>query len=274
MTTTLTVERTEWITPVLRRVWLRAEDLSAFADSVFTDRYVKLVFPRPGVDYPESMDLRELRSTMAPEDLPVVRTYTALHPDVEAGTMAIDFVVHGDEGVAGPWAREAEAGDTLRLNGPGGGYRPDPEADWHLLVGDESALPAIGAALDELTRVAPEAVARVVVLVDDPDAEPVLATGPNVRITFVHRGSEQADLVQAVRDLEWLPGRVQVFAHGEAQAIMHGVRPYVIKEREVPRADASISGYWRQGRSEEGFREWKAALRETEGGEAGGRRDG
>ena len=148
MSTTLTVTDTDWITPVVRRIHFRSDDLSAFADSSFTDRYVKIVFRKPGVVYPEPLNVRELRGVLPPEDMPDVRTYTALFPDVAAGTLAIDFVIHGDEGVAGPWAAAAQPGDTLLVNGPGGAYRPDPTADWHLLAGDESALPAITAAMD------------------------------------------------------------------------------------------------------------------------------
>lgn len=256
MTTHLTVTRTEQLTPRLRRLWFHSDDLSAFADSDQTDRYVKLVFPRPGVVYPEPFDLRALRGTMPPEDLPVVRTYTALFPDVAAGTLAIDFVVHGDEGVAGPWAAAAKPGDTLLANGPGGGYRPDPDADWHLLAGDESAVPAITAALAQLP---PGATARVVVLVDDADHEPVLVLPDLGELSFVHR-SAGGDLVEAVRAVDWLPGRVHVFIHGEGQSVMHGLRPYLLKERGLSRDQVSISGYWRQGRTEEGFRDWKSEL--------------
>lgn len=66
------------------------------------------------------------------------------------------------------------------------------------------------------------------------------------------RDSEQA-FVTAVRALPWRAGRAHAFVHGEARAVMHGIRPYLRKERGVPRADASISGYWRRGRSEESF---------------------
>ena len=61
MATRLTVTGTEELTPTLRRVWLASDDLSAFAESRFTDRYVKLVFPKPGVTYPEPLDVRALR---------------------------------------------------------------------------------------------------------------------------------------------------------------------------------------------------------------------
>ncbi|RYB94074.1 siderophore-interacting protein [Nocardioides oleivorans] len=236
MSTRLTVTSTESVTPSLRRVWFRSDDLSAFAASEDTDRYVKLVF-HDGV-----------------------RTYTALFPDVAAGTLAIDFVVHGDEGIAGPWAQRAQPGDELEVNGPGGGYRPDPTADVHLLAGDDSAVPAISAALASL---AADATGQAFVLVDDAAHEPALTAPAGVTITFLHRDAGQS-LGDAVRAWPWPEGRVQAFVHGEAQEVMHGVRPYLLKERGLPRADASISGYWRAGRTEESFRVWKRELAEAE----------
>jgi len=239
----LTVTRTEAVTPSIRRVWFRADDLpsfqSAFGPSEWTDRYVKLQFPD------------------------AVRTYTALFPDVAAGTVAIDFVTHGDEGVAGPWAQAAQPGDRLEARGPGGGYRPDPTADWHLLVGDESAVPAVTAALEALPA---DAVARVVILVEDAGHEPVLPLPAGAELTVLHRASLASgeSLGAAVRALEWLPGRVHAFVHGEAQEVMHGIRPYLLTERGLARDQVSISGYWRRGRSEEGFRQWKAELRAAE----------
>jgi NADPH-dependent ferric siderophore reductase len=239
--TQLTVTRTEAVTPAIRRVWFHSDDLSAFAESTWTDRYVKLQFPDAGV----------------------VRTYTALFPDVVAGTLAIDFVTHGDEGVAGPWAEAAQPGDRLEVRGPGGGYGPDPRADWHLLAGDESAVPAISAALAALPG---EAVARVVVLVEAPGHEPELPLPAGAELTVLHRTALAAaeGLESAVRALEWLPGRVQAFVHGEAQEVMHGIRPYLLRERGLPRDHVSISGYWRRGRTEEGFRQWKSELATAE----------
>ena len=261
--TRLTVTGTETLTSRLRRVWFRSDDLAAFAASAHTDRYVKLVFPKPGVVYPEPLDMRVLRQTLPPEDMPVIRTYTALFPDVDAGTLAIDFVVHGDEGVAGPWAQRAAPGDVLLANGPGGAYRPDPDADWHLLVGDESAVPAITAALAVLPE---DAVVRVVVLVDSPADEPDLPVPAKGELVFVHRSAGGGDdrLLAAVQALDWPSGRVDVFAHGEAQEIMHHLRPYLFGERGLARDQVSVSGYWRRGRTEEGFREWKSDLARRE----------
>lgn len=271
MPTQLTVASTEQLTPHLVRVHFTG-DLSGFAESTDTDRYVKLIFKKPGVDYPEPLDMRALRGTLPPEQMPTVRTYTVRTLDVAAGTLSIDFVVHGDEGVAGPWAAAARPGDELLANGPGGGYAPDPDADWHLLACDEAGLPAVAAAIDALPD---NAVARVLVEVAGEDDVIELDEGDGVDVTWLLRGAvshEAADeragtnapIVQAVRDLEWLPGRVQAFVHGEAAAVMHGIRPLLLKEREVPRADVSISGYWRRGRTEEGFRDWKRELAENE----------
>ena len=62
-----------------------------------------------------------------------------------------------------------------------------------------------------------------------------------------------------------MPGQVQVFIHGEAQAVMHNLRAYIRKERGVDAKWASsISGYWRRGRTEETFRQWKAELAKAE----------
>lgn len=256
MSTSLTVTHTEARSPSLRRVWFASADLSAFADSFCTDRYVKLVFPRPGTTLPDDVDLRELRRTLPPDELPVVRTYTALFPDLTAGTLAIDFVLHGDTGVAGPWAASAQPGDRLTVNGPGGAYRPDPEADWHLFAGDESAIPAIGAAREALPA---EATVTTVLQVDSPEHQvPLPGEWP---VTWVYRPDS---LAAAVRALPWPPGRVQAFVHGEAGDVMHDLRPYLIRELRVPRHDVSISGYWRRGRTEESFREWKAELSRSE----------
>ena len=262
MPTKLTVTRTEELTPSLRRVWFRSDDLSAFAESTDTDRYVKLIFPQPGTVVPDDFDVKAARTTWAAEDLPVVRTYTALFPDVAAGTLAIDFVVHGDEGVAGPWAARVQPGESVLANGPGGGYTPDVDADWHLLAGDESAVPAISAALAALPE---DAVGECVVLVDSPAHEPRLEAPQGVTVRFHHRDGSDAPLAAAVRALEWRDGRVQAFVHGEGEDVMKGVRPYLLAERGLPRADVSVSGYWRRGRTEEGFRQWKSQLATADG---------
>jgi NADPH-dependent ferric siderophore reductase len=126
-------------------------------------------------------------------------------------------------------------------------------------MGDEAALPAIGAALTALPA---DAVVRVVALVDAPGHELQLPLPSGGDVTWVYRCDDDSPgaLVAAVRALDRPTGRVHAFVHGEAEEVMKNLRPFLLEEREVPRSDLSISGYWRRGRSEDGFRVWKAEV--------------
>lgn len=264
----------------MTRVVLGGNGFDTFVPSGFTDSYVKLALVPAGVDVdalPQPLTLDSFDGLDAAHR-PVVRTYTVRRADAVARELTIDFVVHGEHGVAGPWAARARPGDPVYLSGPGGAYAPDAAADWHLLAGDEAALPAIGAALEALDD---DAVGQVFIEVAGPDDEVELTRPEGVRLTWVHRGGradlvledragDNAPLIGAVRGAPWLPGQVQVFIHGEAQAVMHNLRPYIRKERGVEvKWAASISGYWRRGRTEETFRQWKRELAEAESGKSG-----
>ena len=93
---------------------------------------------------------------------------------------------------------------------------------------------------------------------------PTLSRSPEIIEPMVKANTRPA----AVTTAHWLPGQVQVFIHGEAQAVMHNLRPYIRKEREVDAKWASISGYWRRGRTEETFRQWKKELAAAEAGDS------
>ena len=140
---TTTVRSKERLTPHLVRIVVAGDDLGGFPVGEFTDHYVKLRLPPPGAPYTAPFDPDELQERLPRDQWPRTRTYTVQDFDPETNALTIDFVVHGDEGIAGPWALSVEVGDTLHLLGPGGAYAPDPDADWHLLVGDTCVLPAI-----------------------------------------------------------------------------------------------------------------------------------
>ncbi len=255
--TVLEVLRTERLTPHLVRVHIGGPGLAAFSPNDSTDAYVKIVFPRPELGLEPPDDRAALRGKLAPDDLPVTRTYTVRRFDAAAGELAIDFVIHGDEGVAGPWAAAAQPGDRLVLSGPGGGYTPDPTADWHLFVGDESATPAVAAALEALL----DDVSGVALLeCDGPDDELDLVAPQGVEVRWLHRGDAGVAnaagpttlLADAVAALEWRSGRVHVFAHGERES-MKALRDELLNRRGIPRADLSLSGYWARGRTEDRF---------------------
>ncbi|PXY27626.1 siderophore-interacting protein [Prauserella muralis] len=253
----LRVLRTERITPHMIRVVAGGDGLAAFTPNGFTDAYVKVLFPVPGVEYPEPFDMQTIKAELPREHWPRQRSYTVRYFDAAAGELVIDFVHHGDAGLAGPWAARLEPGDEVMLLGPGGAYAPSPDADWHLLVGDESALPAIAASLEAVPAGAP---VRAVLLVEDASEEQPLATKGDAQIRWLHRRAGD-DIVAAVRHLEFPPGTVHAFVHGEA-GFVRDLRRHLLSERGVAKEWLSISGYWRQGRTDEAWREEKRSFME------------
>ncbi|MGO9035245.1 siderophore-interacting protein [Mycobacterium sp.] len=273
---TLKVVRREELTSHMFRVVLGGSGFGTFTPSKFTDSYVKLVFVGDDVDMaslPQPLTLDSF-ADLPPAEQPVVRTLTVRRADPAAREIAIDVVVHGEHGAAGLWAATAEPGQPVYLMGPSGAYAPDPAADWHLLAGDETALPAISVALEALPA---NAIGQAFIEIAGPEDEIPLTAPQGVRIDWIYRGGRAdligedragdfAPLIEAVKSAPWLPGQVHAFVHGEAQVVMHNLRPYIRKDREVDAKWASISGYWRRGRTEETFRQWKRELAEAEAG--------
>ena len=252
------VVRTSRVTPHMIRVVLGGEGLAGFPAGEFTDHYVKLLFPPPGAGYAAPFDVDRLRAELPPEQWPVTRTYTVRAWDAERGELTIDFVHHGDQGLAGPWAAAAAPGDRIQFFGPGGGYVPSPDADWHLLVGDESALPAIGAALPRLPAGVP---ALVFVEVEGPgEQQSDLVLGEGVTVVWVHRGDGAPGeaLATAVKAVQLPTGAGHAFVHGEA-GLVKDLRLHLRTVRGLDPASTSISGYWRLGRTEDRWQAEKPA---------------
>lgn len=229
----VTVVRTAAIGAHLVRVTAEGESLAEFGDPSLpglaaTDAYVKLAFGD------------------------ATRTYTVRTFDRAARRIEIDFVVHGDEGLAGPWARSAQPGDTLTIMGPGGAYRPDPEAAWHLLAGDLSAVPAIAAALEAL----PDGARGTALIEVEGDEDRIALTAPSgvdVRWVVNPDTADTEHLARQIAVADWPEDRASahVFAHGERESIK-AIRK-VLRELSVPRERISISGYWARGRAEDAF---------------------
>jgi NADPH-dependent ferric siderophore reductase len=261
-TTTAVVRSVSLPTPHLARVVVGGEGLASFTVGEFADHYIKLFFPLDGVDYPEPFSMQHVRETMPREQWPRVRTYTVRDWDPQRLELTFDVVLHGDVGLAGPWASRVQPGEIVHFGGPGGGYLPSSDVDWHLLAGDESALPAITVALRQLPA---GALAHVLVEVAGPEDEQPLPTAADARIRWLHRdgGRPGEPLVRAVADLAFPAGAVQAFVHGEAGMVKE-LRRQLFVERGVPRAGHSLSGYWRLGQDEDSWeatkREWNAAV--------------
>ncbi|MGW8672170.1 siderophore-interacting protein [Streptomyces niveus] len=251
------VIRTQRITPHMVRLVLGGDGPAGLEAGEFTDHYVKLLFAPEGVSYPEPFDMDRVREDFPREQWPATRTYTVREWNPAAGEITIDFVVHGDEGLAGPWAAAARPGQTVLFLGPGGSYAPDPAADWHLFVGDESALPAIAASVEQTPE---DARIHVFVEVEGPAEEQKIAAPAGAEIVWLHRGGRPVGeaLVAAVRALDFPAGDVHAFVHGEAGFVKE-LRRHLRHDRQIPRERLSISGYWRLGQNDEA---WRAVKRE------------
>ncbi|MGC3020279.1 siderophore-interacting protein [Brevibacterium sp. FAM 24630] len=241
----LTVLDVTEVTPNLVRVRLGGDDtFDNITSNDATDKYVKLLFADPAHGLVPPYDLTELRE-QAPEKLPSRRTYTIREIDVDEKWLSIDFVIHDADGIAGPWAKAAAPGDTLVLVGAGGKYAPAAESDWHLIIADHSAIPAVSSAIEAM----PADARGVIVAYVAEAADRVLPEAPaGIDVKWVESYEE---LISSVQELDWLPGTPQVFAHGERERVK-AIRK-ILKEREVPREALSISAYWASGRAEDQF---------------------
>lgn len=251
---TVEVVANERITPEMARLTFTAPELAEFPELEFTDHYVKLLFPPPGADYAVAETLQHTEDEGL-DQRPVTRTYTIRSFDRGARQLVMDFVVHGTEGIAGPWAAAAQPGEKITFYGPGGGFAPSDELPDLLLAGDESALPAIAAAVEALP---PGVRARTFVEVNTAAEELPL---PGVEVTWLHRKDlgtpPGVALAQAVRAAD-LPEQFTAFVHGNAEMI-RDLRMYLFVERGLDRKKVSISGYWRTGMTED---LWQSTKRE------------
>lgn len=240
----LSVQTVEEITPNLIRVTAGGDGFDAITNNDATDKYVKIMFADPQHGLTPPYDLADLREN-SPEKLPRNRTYTVREINADEKWLSIDFVVHGDEGIAGPWAKATQPGDALVLVGAGGKYAPEAQSPWHLFIADHTAIPAVSSALEAMP-----AGAGGVILANVEHGEDRLLPEVPAGFAVMWVDSDEA-LIAAVRDLEWREGAPQVFAHGERETIKT-IRK-ILKEREVPRESLSISAYWARGRAEDQF---------------------
>jgi NADPH-dependent ferric siderophore reductase len=266
------------LTPCMIRVSLGGPDLAGFVNDG-PDQRIKIFLPLPGQLVPMlPSELGEHDNWFAayraiPADIrPVMRTYTLRRHRPETGEVDIDFAIHGDLGPASRWATTAKCGDALTIFGPYADYDPTPGTDWQLLIGDETALPAIGAIVESL----PAGVrAHAFVEVDDEAEQQAYLTMGDVTFTWVHRhdtpdpqaaplavtngvpASEGLQarpvvgpLLDAVRAAEFPAGKPYVWLGGEAGAVKE-LRRHLVNDRGIAREDLYFVGYWRRGRSED-----------------------
>ena len=241
----LQVKRVQPLTPHLIRVTFTGDDLHDFESASFDD-HIKVFFPAPGADRPV-LPSAGPNGPVFPEDQPrpVARDFTPRRYDRAARELDIEFAMH-EAGPAATWAAQAKVGQYLGIGGPRGSLVIPTGFDWHLLIGDETALPAIARRLTELpagTRVA------AVLEVADPsarmnfDTEAELHTVWRYRSESPYRGDA---LLQAVRETYLPDGEGYVWAAGES-ATMRAVRYHLCTERGVDKSRIRAASYWKQG---------------------------
>lgn len=177
---------------------------------------------------------------------PLMRTYTPRRFDREARELDVEFVLHG-EGVASTWAEQATPGQKLTIAGPGRCYAVDPEAEWFVLMGDDSAIPAISTILEVLP-----ASARALVYLEVPHSEEErpLSTRADARITWLARGEKPSDagrmLEDAARGLQLPDGPGRIYVACESGA-MRRIRHHLLRERQLDPSRIVTRGYWKLG---------------------------
>ncbi|WP_432083469.1 siderophore-interacting protein [Streptomyces sp. WAC 04229] len=250
----VTVRRVAEVTPRMRRVVLGGDQLAPFTRDGIDhpgfaapgfDDHVKVILASDG-------DVRAALPAQLPHGIEwtpaenrLTRDYTPRRVDASAGEIDLDFVVHGD-GPAATWAASAREGDELWFVGPKSSLRLPERLDWILLVGDETALPAIGRFLDERPVDAP---AHVLVTVPDDSARQELALRDGDTVTWVAaEPGDAAALEAAVRKLPAPEGDGYAWAAAESRALLP-VRRYLRRERGLPKERLNITGYWHREES-------------------------
>ncbi|MDO9361111.1 MAG: siderophore-interacting protein [Polaromonas sp.] len=230
------VSRIEVLSPAMRRITLTGAELEGFAPAGPAS-YIKLIFPEPGQTEPS----RPLPDGPRPTSM---RTYTPLAVRAESHEVDVDFVLHG-EGPASTWAAQASIGQVLFLMGPGPGYMLDLEATRHVLLVDDSALPAVETILATLPA---SAHAKVLVEVISAAEQRALNSAAQLDVTWLPRGTDHRlagqPLEQALRGGAALPPGAKIYLACEAAA-MRRIRKLLIDELGVDRGQIVGRGYWK-----------------------------
>jgi len=226
------VTDTGLLTPHMQRISLTAAELDGFSYN-------------PGQDV--------MLLVAADGRRPVRRRYTIRQLDTARRQLTIDVVRHGD-GPGERWVRAARPGDRIEGIGPRGKISPSPEADWHLFMGDEAALPAIFAMTESLPG---DSEATLVIEVPAADDEQELSAPARTRVSWLHRLGRQAGdptaLAAEAAEVELPPGSGHAYLLGEASVVL--AMREVLAARGLSQDQMSPKAYWGRGRANAGHGE-------------------
>lgn len=246
------VLKKEQISPNFVRVTLGGADLTRF-QFVGADQWFRLVIPVHEGDRLDLMPQRFgvagfLRYLSLPKGVrPVVRNYTVRSYRPSPAEIDIDFVVHGSEGIAAPWASRVESDFEVALIDQGCGWHPKA-ADWYLLTGDESSLPALAGIIRDLPD---ESAGHAFIELFDKRDRQELNAPKGFQVHWLERSATQAPgskLLPTLERFAFPSGTPYAFSVGES-ALATGVRRHLVAQRGVPKAQITFSGYWKLGKS-------------------------
>jgi NADPH-dependent ferric siderophore reductase len=222
----LTVTSRFRLTPRMLRVGFVSESLRDF-ESASPDDHLKLFVPVSGAE-------------------PAKRDFTPRAFDTNKGSLTIDFALH-EAGPATQWAERARAGDTIEIGGPRGSTVVPDDFDWYLLIGDETALPAIGRWVERLRSGVP--ITTLAIVADVGETQSFRTEAAHTPI-WVYRPPQSSDdastLMAALAKYQFPPGEGFIWVAAEG-SVARSVRNYLSEVRRHPRSWMNASGYWKRG---------------------------
>lgn len=223
----LTVVESALVTPGMQRLRLTAPELAGFGY-------------QPGQD---------IMLLVARDDgRPVRRRYSIRGLDTDERLLTLDIVRHTGGGPGEQWVAAATPGVTVQGIGPRGKIFPDTDADWHLFIGDESALAAIFSMVASLPA---QVTATVILEIPDAADEQELDAQAKTDLSWLPRSGgppgEPGALVAAARAVD-IPAGVRPHAYliGEARVVL-ALRE-VLQQRGFDPARISPKAYWGRGK--------------------------
>jgi NADPH-dependent ferric siderophore reductase len=238
-----TVKRVVHLTPRMVRITFASPELAEFGWNGPAS-HIKLIFAREEAAAQPGTHAGTPVGAEAPR--PMMRTYTPRRFDRGTRELDVDFILHGD-GPASTWASQAAVGQTLAIAGPGRNYVIDTAADWFLLAGDDTAIPAISTILESLPA---HLAAQVFLEVVDRDDEVEIPAHPRATITWLHRGPDATHaggpLEASLRNYPLPDGSGRIYVACESGA-MRRIRSLLLKDKTINREHVVTRGYWKLG---------------------------
>ncbi|MEO4017327.1 siderophore-interacting protein [Pseudomonas rossensis] len=240
----LEVLRVVDLTPRMRRITLGGPELAGFV-SLGTDDHVKLLFPQNAAEQ-AALETLVLGAGKDNGPMPAMRDYTPRRYDLNTLELDIDFVLHGD-GPAATWAEQAKPGQFLHIGGPRGSMVVPDIFDSYLLIGDETALPAIARRLEGL---AANRRTLVIVEVENGAEQQRLESAAQVNVIWVLREGGKDNLLKTVKQLQVPSGNLYAWVATESK-VSRQIRRVLLDEHGLNEQFVKAVGYWRADESDD-----------------------